>query len=173
MTTPDQPAVSSTAKSVGSAAAWRSPSAKHQRRLELMVLIGCGFLIVAGTGWAVLYALRDLWVAVSMELSLVITGVAGIVMVRHQRVHVAGLMVLAVLFFILCGICLWLDVPSANAPRSSHTLMPALGACAFLLLRGHYPWLRHGVTVSFFVAYYFLDSTSFDQLRPEHGLCVA
>lgn len=141
----------------GSASTWRSPSAKHQRRIELMVLIGCGFLITAGMGWAVLFALRAQWLAVPMELFLAGTGVFGMVIARRGKVHEAGLIVLATVFVTLVGICLLLDVPSSAVPRSTHHLFPAIGACAFLLLRGNSPLLRHGVTGACFLAYIMFD----------------
>lgn len=141
--------------------AWRSPNAKHQRRIELMVLIGCGLLMVAGSGWALMFAMKGLWVAVPMELWLVATGAVGVVLARRQKAFEAGLLLMGTLFLTLIGICLFLDVPSAQVGRSSHHLMPALAACAFLFLRGQHPWLRHGVTGAFMAAYVLLDVTSF------------
>ena len=41
--------------------AWRSPGTKHQRRIELMVLIGCAFLITGGLGWSILFGMRGQW----------------------------------------------------------------------------------------------------------------
>ncbi|MDE2402654.1 MAG: EAL domain-containing protein [Burkholderiales bacterium] len=140
---------------------WRSPSAKHQRRIDLMVLFGSAFLIAAGGGWAVLFAWRGLWASVPMEIWLVITGIASIVLTRRQKTQEAGLLLMATLFITLCGICLVLDVPSANTHRSTHNLLPALGACAFLLLRGRHPVLRHGTSVAFLIAYVVFDATTF------------
>ncbi|MES2091221.1 MAG: hypothetical protein V4532_14760 [Pseudomonadota bacterium] len=105
--------------------------------------------------------MRKLWEAVPMELWLIATGITGMVLVRRKKTHEAGVLVLVTVFFMLCGICLLLDVPSANVPRSTHNLLPALGACAFLLFRGNYPWLRHGVTLVFLGTYALLDATSF------------
>ncbi len=122
-----------------------------------MVLIGCGFLITAGLGWAVLFATRAQWLAVPMELFLAATGAFGMVIAQRGRVYEAGLMVLATVFVTLVGICLVLDVPSPSVPRSTHHLFPAIGACAFLLLRGNSPLLRHGVTGACFLAYVVFD----------------
>jgi len=140
---------------------WRSPGDKHQRRIELMVLIGCAFLIVAGGGWAILFALRAQWLAVPMELWLMGTGIVGVVMTRRQNAHAAGMLVLGTLFITLIGICLVIDVPSDKVPRSTHHLLPSLGAGAYLLLRGRHSVLRHGVPLLFFAAFVFLDLTRF------------
>lgn len=140
---------------------WRSPGDKHQRRIELMVLIGCAFLIVAGTGWAILFALHEQWAAVPMELWLLATGIAGLMMIRQQKAHAAGVLVLGTLFVTLICVCLVLDVPSDKVPRSSHHLLPSLGAGAYLLLRGRHRLLRHGVPLLFFAAFVFLDLTRF------------
>lgn len=140
---------------------WRSPGDKHQRRIELMVLIGCAFLIVAGAGWSILFALREQWLAVPMELWLLATGIAGVVMTRQNKAHAAGLLLLGTLFVTLVGICLIIDVPSDKVPRSTHHLLPPLGAGAYLLLRGQHRLLRHGVPLLFFAAFIFLDLTRF------------
>lgn len=156
MSPPQGPSKGSPSKQ-SSATTWRSPSAKHQRRIELMVLIGCGFLITAGLGWAILFATRAQWLAVPMELFLAATGVVGMVIARRGKVHEAGLIVLATVFMTLVGICLLLDVPSPSVPRSTHHLFPAIGACGFMLLRGNSPLLRHGVTGACFLAYVLFD----------------
>src|SRR3989338_5930131 len=82
---------------------WRSPGDKHQRRIELMVLIGCAFLIVAGAGWAILFALRAQWLDVPMELWLMGRGIVGVVMTRRQNAHAAGMLGLGPLFITLIG----------------------------------------------------------------------
>lgn len=144
-----------------SSTAWRSPSAKHQRRIEMMVLMGCGLLIAAGVGWAILFAMREQWLAVSMEIALIFTGTLGVVLTHRKHAHAAGMLLLVTLFFTLIGICLFMDVPSPGVGRSTHHLLPALAACAFLFFRGQHPWLRHGVTGAFMVAYAVLDVSSF------------
>jgi len=141
--------------------AWRSPGAKHQRRIELMVLIGCAFLITGGLGWSVLFGMRGQWQVVPMEVWLVITGVTGVWLTRRQKAQQAGTLVLATVYVAIVGVCLLLDVPSAAVPRSSHSLFPPLGACAYLLFKGRPRWLRHGVTLLCFATFLFFDVTHF------------
>ena len=140
---------------------WRSPGTKHQRRVDLMVTIGSVLLIASAAVWATMFTIRGLWGGVGMELWLVGTGIVAMVLGRRGQSQKAGLLLLVTLLIMLCGICLVLDVPSAHIKRSSHHLLPALGACAFLLLRGRHPILRHGMTSAFMAAFIFLDVSSF------------
>lgn len=126
-----------------------------------MVLIGCGFLITAGVIWGVLFAVKGQWIVVPMDIMYIVAGIVGIALTRRKQAHAAGILLLAILFITLVAFSLLLDVPSPAVGRSTHHLMPALAACAFMFFRGQGPWLRHGVTGLFMVAYVFLDVTSF------------
>jgi EAL domain-containing protein (putative c-di-GMP-specific phosphodiesterase class I) len=133
--------------------------AKHQRRVELMLLLGSTIMITAALCWAVFFALRGQWLIVPLEVVVSGAGVAGIVLTRRKRLLAASLVILLPLFVVLCGIGLLLDIPTPNVPRASHHLLLAVGACAYLLLRGTRGWLRHGVPLLFFAAYVALDVT--------------
>jgi len=140
--------------------------AKHQRRVELMLMLGSTMMITAACGWAVFFALRGQWLIVPMEVAVSAAGVAGIVLTRRKKHLAAALTLLIPLFVVLCAIGLVLDIPTPNVPRASHHLMLAVGACAYLLLRGNRWWLRHGVPLAYFAAYFALD------VMP-HGLTTA
>jgi EAL domain-containing protein (putative c-di-GMP-specific phosphodiesterase class I) len=134
--------------------------AKHLRRVELMLMLGSSIVIAAASCWAVFFALRGQWAIVPLELGVMGTGVAGMVLTRRQKINAAALVLLLPLFVAISGVALVLDIPTAHVPRASHHLLLALGACAYLLLRGSRRWLRHGVTLAFFAAFFVLDVTS-------------
>lgn len=133
--------------------------AKHQRRVELLLLLGSTIVIVAGAFWCLYFTLQKQWMLVPLELGMVMLGAGCIVLTRRHRTDVASLILLSTLFVVICGVGLVLDIPTAQVPRASHHFLPSLGACAYLMLRGSRRWLRHGVPLLFFAAYCVLDST--------------
>ena len=135
-------------------------AARHQRRVELMLLLGSGFLVVVGLGWGVFFALNGRWPIVATDTVLVSAGLVTLVLTRRKQLLPAALLLLGTLFVVICGICLLLDLPSAQVPRSTHHFLLPLGACAHLVLRGNRKWVHHAVALVFFAAFLALASTS-------------
>ena len=138
--------------------------AKHQRRIELMLLFGS--LIAIGTGgfWSVYFMLRQQWLVVPIELLVAVIGMVGLVLTQRKQTNAAAALVLSSLYVVICLICLAVDVPTPAVPRSAHHVLLALGACAFMMLRGNRAWLRNGATLVFFLTYCVLDGTNFSLL---------
>ncbi|HIV72839.1 MAG TPA: EAL domain-containing protein [Candidatus Aquabacterium excrementipullorum] len=135
---------------------WRGPGIKHQRRIERLVFTGCG-MVIAGAGyWGVFFALRRQWLGVCVEVALTLCGLVGIALARRQRYITAGYAVLVPLLVAIWGVCLVIDIPTPGVPRSFHHLLPALGACGYVLLRGR-PVQRWVTTAVMFVSYVLLD----------------
>jgi len=144
-----------------SRAAQPALGAKHQRRVELLLLLGSTIVIVAGVFWGIYFMLQKQWMVLALEVGMVILGAVCIVLTRRHRTDASSLLLLSTLFVVICGVGLVLDIPTAQVPRASHHFLPSLGACAYLMLRGSRRWLRHGVPLLFFAAYCVLDSTRF------------
>lgn len=136
--------------------AWRGLGVKHQRRIERLVFIGCGMVIAGAMYWGVFFGLRGQWLGVGVETALVLSGLIGIALARRQRYIAAGFSVLVPLLVAIWGVCLVIDIPTPGVPRSFHHLLPALGACGYVLLRGR-PVLRWTTTAVMFVSYVLLD----------------
>jgi len=131
--------------------------AKHRRRIELMLLLGSGIVIVTCLFWSIYFLLRQQWLGVPLELALVAVGVVSVILVLQQRLKAASLLLLVSLLIGLCAIALVLDLPTAEVHRGAHHFLLAVGACGYLLLRGQNRWLQHGVMLVFFIAYVLLD----------------
>lgn len=50
------------------------------------------------------------------------------------------------MFIVICGVCLLLDIPSAQAPRSTHNFLLVLAISTLVFLRGDTLTMRYGVT---------------------------
>ena len=136
-------------------------SAKHQRRIELLLMFGCVLAIGTGVFWAVYFFLRGQWFILPLEFVTIGVGVVGIVLTRRKKTNAAALLVLSSLFVVVCVVCLLLDVPTPGVPRSTHQFLLAVGACAYMVLRGQRSALRNGVALLFFGTYVILDCTDF------------
>ena len=139
----------------------RSLDARHQRRVELLLLLGSGLLIAVALGWGGFFLESGQWAIVCALSTLIGAGVGAVVLTRRKRMLPASALLLATLYVVITGVCLLVVVPSAHVPRSTHHVLIALGVCAHLLLRStERPWLRHGVAVVFFATFLVLASTS-------------
>ena len=145
-------------------------SDKHQRRIELLLLFGCVFAIGSGVFWTVYFALRGQWLIVPLELLIIGIGIAGMVLARRRKTNAAAALVLSSLYLVVCLVSLVLDIPSPAVPRSSHHFLLALGAAAYMVLRGQRGWMRNGALLLFFGTFILLDGTSYGVLDHAYAL---
>lgn len=135
--------------------------AKHQRRIELMLLLGSGILIASSLFWVIYFLLRKQWLVVPLETSLVVVGTGAVVLILQQRLKAAAMLLLGSLLVCISTISLVFDLPTPEVHRGSHHFLPAVGVCAYLLLRGQRKWVQHGAMLAFFTFYCVLDGTHF------------
>lgn len=128
-------------------------SAKHWRRMRLMLTLGSLLLMLIAGGWAVFFMLKGQWLIVALDAAMAATGAAALVLSRRDSLRHAALLLLGGLFVAIGAICVFLDVPSGQVPRATHHFYLSLGACAYLLFRGERPLLRHGVALLFLAAF--------------------
>ncbi len=153
----------------GSTAALSGPAAlgaKHQRRIELLLLFGCSITIGTGVLWGTFFLLRKQWAIIPLEFAVIVLGVLGMWLTMRKQVHAAALLVTTGLYLVISSVCLFLDVPTPGVPRSSHQFFISLGACAYLMLRGNRPWLRNGVILLLFSTYAVFDSSNIGFVTP-------
>jgi diguanylate cyclase len=123
----------------------RSPlEAMHLRRVRLMLQLGSGIVCVASLGWALVFALRGAWAGLAVELLTFLMAAGALVLQRQRREQAASRLLLATMFVLVCLTASFLDVPTAQVPRSAHQFLLAVGVASCLLLRQERPWLRHG-----------------------------
>ncbi len=139
----------------------RDLRATHVRRARIMVMVSSAFLILLGGGYTVFFALRGDTVAAFVQfLLLVIGGWAGLVMLKG-KLRFATFLLLTSLYLVFVGIALFVDVPSAQMPRSAHHGLLPLGVAGYLLLRTENVAWRHGYPIACMLALAWLSSTGF------------
>jgi EAL domain-containing protein (putative c-di-GMP-specific phosphodiesterase class I) len=132
---------------------------KHALRMRRTLLILGGACILSGVGWGTAFGMGGAWAMVVVELGLVLVGVTAIVLVRRGRQRLAAGLMISSLAAWLMVLCLALDIPTPAAPRASHHYFLIMGMTAFLMFRGEKPWIRHGVPLASFAAYFLFAST--------------
>ncbi len=108
--------------------------------------IGAALLIVLGIGWAAFFSTKGAWAIVTMDLGMLAVGIAIAVLTRYKRTRVAFFLLVISMFIVISGVCLLLDVPSVQAPRSTHNFLLVLALAALVFLRDDSAAMRYGVT---------------------------
>lgn len=119
----------------------------HKHRVRRMHITVSSLLIVLGSFWAVFFGTQGNWLVVLLDLVLIGLGAAGIVLTRHGHVRAASLLLIVCVYLVICGISIFLDIPTALAPRSTHQFLLALSIAVYLLLRDEHAWVRHGIAL--------------------------
>jgi EAL domain-containing protein (putative c-di-GMP-specific phosphodiesterase class I) len=125
----------------------RSPRRElHRRRMRMTLWIGAALLIVLGLGWAAFFSSKGAWAIVAMDVVMLAVGISIAVLTHYKRTRIAFFLLVISMFIVICGVCLLLDVPSAQAPRSTHNFLLVLAISALVFLRDDSMTMRYGVT---------------------------
>ena len=125
----------------------RSPRREqHRRRVRMTLWIGATLLMVLGLGWAVFFSIQHVWGIVAMDLVMLGLGITIAVLTYYKRTRMAFFLLVISMFLVICGFCLLLDVPTAQAPRSIHNFLLVLAIAALVFLRDDTAAMRYTVT---------------------------
>lgn len=138
--------------------AWPPPGLLR-RRVVALVLAGGWTLVALGLFWTLFFWVGGHQVVAAVEAVLVVLGLLVVQLVRLQRVRFAGYLLLGVLWVVLVGFSLYLDVPKPGLPRTSHLFLLSVAVCAHYVLREDRYWVRTGVMAAYLVAFLALAST--------------
>ena len=114
--------------------------------MRMTLWIGSALLIVLGLGWAAFFSSIGAWAIVVMDVAMLVVGIAIAVLTHFKRTRIAFFLLVISAFLVICGVCLLLDVPSAQAPRSTHNFLLVLAIVALVFLRDDPRAMRYGVT---------------------------
>lgn len=137
-----------------------SDIALHTRRVRRMLLQGSVITAALGLFWGVIFALLHSWLVVTLDGCCVALSIVSVALVHRCRLRLASYLYIGVVYAIVCTTALLMDVPTALVPRSMHTLLLPLAACACLLLREEPPLLRHGIPLTCVLTFVGLGATS-------------
>ena len=127
---------------------WPARMDRRRRRRAFHLLLATGSIMaLVGLGWGLFFAWRGEWAVAAMELAMASLGVSVIVMARLRRPRAASWVAFVGLAGVLCFFSAFLDVPTAQVPRTSHVFLLVLAICAHHVFRDEKPWLRYGLVV--------------------------
>ena len=139
----------------------RSPRRElHRRRVRMTLWIGAVLLIVLGLGWGSFFTSKGVWVLVVMDAAMLVVGIAIAVLTHYKRTRIAFFLLVLSMFAVIFGICLLIDIPNAQAPRSTHHFLLVLAIASLVFLRDDSAMLRYGVTGICCVGFVVLASSS-------------
>jgi EAL domain-containing protein (putative c-di-GMP-specific phosphodiesterase class I) len=125
-------------------------SDKHRRRIKLLLLFGSCLAMAVGGAWTAYFALREQWAPMVLDASVALIGGIALACTLTERLRLASILSVSLLFTVICTFCLFIDVPHEGVPRSVHMHLLSLAACAILLFRGEKAWLRIGMPLGCF-----------------------
>lgn len=92
---------------------------------------------------------------------MLVLGITIAILTHRRRTRIAFFLLAGCMLVIICGISLMLDIPDAQAPRSTHHFLLVLALSALLFLRDDRAVLRWGVTGACLLAFVVLASSNF------------
>ena len=131
----------------------------HLRRVRRMLWVFSILMLLLGAAWGVFFGMRGDWAIVTLDFILLACGVVGFVLRKWGWTRSASLLLLGAVFLVICVFATVFDLPSAQAPRSTHHYLLALVIFSFVLLRGEGVWLQRGIALACFTAFLFFAST--------------
>jgi EAL domain-containing protein (putative c-di-GMP-specific phosphodiesterase class I) len=135
-------------------------SARHQRRVRAMLWFSACILSGMGAGWTLFFFSTGVTPLALMQGAMFLTGlsVGALTYTKHTRLAFYVLIVGAYVF--ITGIAWVMDVPSPNAPRTTHLFLLVLGLAAQLFLRDEPSYLRLSAVGGCLLTCVFLASTT-------------
>jgi len=131
----------------------------HRRRVRMMLWIGSALLCALGVGWGAFFYTKGAWAIVAMDVGMLAIGITCALLTHHKRTRLAFFLLAGSMFVVICAVSLLLDVPTEQAPRSTHHFLLVLAVASLLFLRDDRAVLRYGVTGICLVAFVVLASS--------------
>ena len=127
--------------------------ARRNRRARQILLATGAMVLLLGLGWGAFFLARGAYFLVLVEMLLAGLGATVIVLARRQHMRLAAWTAFAGLFAFVCVFSAFVDIQTAQVPRSTHLFLLVLAGGAHHVFRAEPPWLRHGCVLAFLLAF--------------------
>ena len=136
-------------------------SGLHQRRVRRMLLVSSAITLLVSLGWGLLFGWRGDWLIVASDLFLCLLAIHGGRLAQQGRLRRAALTLLPGLLLVVLGNALYLDLPTAAAPRTTHLYLLPMAIFSLVVFRHDDPRLRQGLPLLFLALFVLLSATHF------------
>ncbi|MBT9507675.1 adenylate/guanylate cyclase domain-containing protein [Rhodoferax sp.] len=133
----------------------------HTRRVRVMVIASSALLILIGLGYGVFFAFQSEWLIAAAEGILMLAGIVATLLVSRQHLRAASIWLASILFVVIVSMASFMDLPSADIPRSAHHFLIPLAVATYLMLKNENNWLKHGFPVACLIVTVFFAGTDF------------
>ena len=141
-------------------------SGLHQRRVRRMLLVSSAITLLVSLGWGLLFGWRGDWLIVASDLFLCLLAIHGGRLAQQGRLRRAALTLLPGLLLVVLGNALYLDLPTAAAPRTTHLYLLPMAIFSIVVFRHDDPRLRQGLPLLFLTLFVLLSATHFGIPNP-------
>ena len=125
-----------------------------------MLWFGACMLTGMGSGWSLFFANLGAWPLAVMEVGMTLTGLCVAGLTYYKRTRLAFYLLIFGAYVFVTGIAWVMDIPSLEAPRTTHLFLLVLGLAAQLFLRDEPAYLRMLVVGTCLLTCVFLASTT-------------
>jgi diguanylate cyclase len=133
----------------------------HHQRVNKALNIGGYATVLLGVGWAIFFAANKMWLLSTLDILLTFVGMWVLLLAKKGYIRSAAYLLLASMLVLANIMCLFLDIPTAEVPRSIHHYFVVLAALAALIFQDEKKWLKFGIPAIFMLNYFFYASTPF------------
>ena len=130
------------------------------------LLLGSAVLGGISVFWGIYFALHQNWPICCLNLFSILVSAITARLTYLGRIKVAAILLFSSVYTVLCLFCLFLDVPSAEAPRSNQNYFLVIALFASLAFKGESPWLRHGMVTAGLIAFVCFASSNWGITSP-------
>ncbi len=148
---------------------WVQPpglESKHGLRMRRILLVWSAVMVLGMLGWGVYFGMHGTWVIAVWDFLLAGIAAVSALLTLRGRTRTATLLIVCSLYLAMLMLCLVVDIPSAQAPRSAHQFFLVMGMGTFLLFKPERPWLQHGISLLCFATYFVFASTQWGWQTP-------
>ncbi len=125
-----------------------------------MLWFGACMLMTMGSGWTLFFSNLGAWPLATMQIGMALTGLGVAGLTYYKRTRLAFYLLIVGAYVFITGIAWVMDVPSLEAPRTTHLFLLVLGLAAQLFLRDEPSYFRLPVVGGCLLTCIFLASTT-------------
>ncbi len=143
-----------------------APNPKQSLRMRRALLLSALVLGCISIAWGFYFATQGNWIIWPINILSIAVAIGVAWLTWRGKIRFASITLFSAVYLILCVFCVFLDVPTADAPRSNHNYFLVVALFAWLVFKGDAVWLRYGTLLAALGAFIFFASTQWGISTP-------
>jgi diguanylate cyclase len=134
---------------------------QHKNKLTFLLKVASVVVALTASMWAIFFITIHDWLGAFTESILIVLGCLGYAHTKHNNTKIIAYVYLPILFFVMCFICVFYDMPNAIVSRSNNHYFLPMALYAYVLYQDENPYLRITVPVIISLAFLLFACTNF------------